>query len=84
VVLLAALLVHPLAAGRPAAVGRGPAAGAVVPLPAFALAVLAVALLALMLLPVLRVIRLSRGLRGGGGRDRERERGNDDLHDRIS
>ena len=51
----------------------------------------AVALMLLMLLALRTVLRVLRmvggvrsGLRGGGGRDRERERGKDELHDLIS
>ena len=48
------------------------------------LTVLGVALLARLVLAVLRMVRLRRRLRGGGRRDRERERGNDDLHGSVS
>ena len=88
----ALLPVHALAAGGPAAVRGRLAAGAVTAFAAM-LAVLLVLAVALMLALVLAVILvllvllvLGRACRlgGSGGRDRKRERGNDDLHVEIS
>ena len=83
----ALLAVHPLTAGRPGAVRSRLAARTVMArtlvlavLTLLALAVLVLLVLALLVLRMLLVLAMVRRLRGGGGRDRERERGNDDLH----
>ncbi len=85
----ALLAVHPLAAGWTGAVRGGRAARAVMGrtlvLAVLGMAlVLALLMLLVLMLALLLMLAMVRRLRGGGGRDRKRERGNDDLHLQIS
>jgi hypothetical protein len=94
--LTSALLpMHALAAGGPAAVRGRLAAGAVTAFAAILamLLVLAVSLMLALVLAVILVLQVllvllvlggGRRLGGSRGRDRKRERGNDDLHFEIS
>jgi hypothetical protein len=93
--LTSALLpMHALAAGGPAAVRGRLAAGAVTAFAAILamLLVLAVSLMLALVLAVILVLLVlvllvlggGRRLGGSRGRDRKRERGNDDLHFEIS
>ena len=84
----AALLLHALAAGGALPAGAGPAAGAVVTLAVTLLPPTRMMLAVPLVLTVLLVPAIVSGLwgrlRGGRGRDRQRERGNEDLHGPVS
>ena len=75
---LAALLpMHPLAARGPRSIGGGATAGTVL---MCALLMAALLVLTLLVLGVAAMICMSGGLRSGGGRDRERDRRNENRH----